>query len=108
MAALRKVLLWIFVYAAIDKFLSDQEQWQGECMTIYVDNMNDSFGRMKMCHMLADTDEELVGMAERIGVQLRWHQYPGTIKSHFDICLSKRARAVAYGAVESSTPRALL
>lgn len=59
------------------------------------------FGRMKMCHMLADTDEELLVMAERIGVARRWHQYPGQHpRSHFDIAMSKRALAVAAGAVE--------
>lgn len=69
-------------------------------MTVYVDNMNAKFGRMVMCHMLADSDEELLAMADRIGVARRWHQHPGTIKSHFDICLSKLAKAVAAGAVE--------
>lgn len=69
-------------------------------MAVYVDNMNATFGRMKMCHMFADTDAELLAMADKIGVARRWHQYPGADKSHFDICLSKRALAVAAGAVE--------
>lgn len=69
-------------------------------MTVYVDNMKAKYGRMTMCHMLADTDDELHAMAERIGVARRWHQYPGTVKSHYDICLTKRALAVQYGAVE--------
>lgn len=69
-------------------------------MTVYVDNMRAAFGRMKMCHMVADTDEELLAMADRIGVRRKWHQYPGTHRSHFDIALSKRALAVAAGAVE--------
>ncbi|UCP00055.1 DUF4031 domain-containing protein [Metapseudomonas lalkuanensis] len=73
-------------------------------MTVYVDNMHESklgnFGRMKMSHMIADTTEELLSMAARIGVQRRWLQYPGTHKEHFDIALSKRALAVAAGAVE--------
>lgn len=69
-------------------------------MTVYVDDMKAQFGRMVMCHMLADTDEELLAMADRIGVQRKWHQYPGTHRSHFDIALSKRAEAVAAGAVE--------
>lgn len=69
-------------------------------MTVYVDDMKAPFGRMVMCHMLADTDEELLAMADRIGVQRKWHQYPGTFRSHFDIALSKRADAVAAGAVE--------
>lgn len=64
-------------------------------MTVYVDNMRAPYRRMIMCHMIADTDEELRSMAERIGVQQRWHQ-----GDHFDICLEKRALAVAAGAVE--------
>lgn len=69
-------------------------------MTVYVDDMRAGYGRMRMCHMLADSDEELHAMADKIGVARRWHQYPGTIKSHYDICLSKRSLAVAHGAVE--------
>jgi NRPS condensation-like uncharacterized protein len=61
---------------------------------------------MVMCHMLADTEEELVAMADHIGVARRWHQYAGTFKSHFDIALSKRALAVAAGAVEITWRRA--
>ena len=69
-------------------------------MAVYVDNMRAPFGRMIMCHMLADTDEELHNMAARIGVARKWHQYPNTVKSHYDISLTKRALAVQYGAVE--------
>lgn len=69
-------------------------------MAVYVDNMKAKYGRMTMCHMLADTDDELHAMAERIGVARKWHQYPNTVKSHYDICLTKRALAVQYGAVE--------
>ena len=69
-------------------------------MAVYVDNMQAKYGRMVMCHMLADTDEELHNMAARIGVARKWHQYPNTVKSHYDICLTKRALAVKYGAVE--------
>jgi hypothetical protein len=70
-------------------------------MTVYVDDMRAKFGRMVMCHMLADTDEELHAMAARIGVARRWWQSPAkTSGSHYDIALSKRALAVAAGAVE--------
>lgn len=69
-------------------------------MTVYVDNMRAQFGRMVMCHMLADTTPELLAMADRIGVARKWLQYPGTPKEHFDIALSMRAKAVAAGAVE--------
>lgn len=72
-------------------------------MTVYVDDMHLSelgrLGRMKMCHMIADTDEELHAMADRIGVARRWFQLPGTYKRHYDVAMSKRALAVAAGAV---------
>jgi hypothetical protein len=67
-------------------------------MTVYVDDMRAPFGRMVMCHMLADSDEELHAMAEKIGLSRRWHQKPGTPHSHYDISLSKRVLAVANGA----------
>jgi len=69
-------------------------------VTVYVDDMRAPFGRMVMCHMLADTDQELHAMADRIGVSRRWHQHAGSAHSHYDIALSKRALAVAAGAVE--------
>jgi hypothetical protein len=69
-------------------------------VTVYVDDMKAAFGRMKMCHMLADSDVELHAMADRIGVARRWHQAPPRHASHYDIALSKRAAAVAAGAVE--------
>jgi hypothetical protein len=69
-------------------------------MTVYVDNMKAKYGRMTMCHMVADTDDELHAMAARIGVARHWHQKAGTPQSHYDICLSKRAAAVAAGARE--------
>jgi len=70
-------------------------------MAVYVDDMRAAYGRMVMCHMLADTDDELHAMAARIGVARRWWQSPEkTSGSHYDIALSKRALAVAAGAVE--------
>lgn len=69
-------------------------------MAVYVDNMRAGFGRMVMCHMIADTSDELYAMADKIGVQRKWVQHLGTAREHFDICLSKRAKAVAAGAIE--------
>lgn len=78
-------------------------------MTVYVDSMKAGYGRMKMCHMWADTREELFEMAKRIGVQLKWFQRPdgdceiGMKASweHFDIAQTKRYAAVQHGAVET-------
>lgn len=68
-------------------------------MTVYVDDMEAVYGRMKMCHMLADSDEELHAMAARIGVAQKWWQSPlKTSGSHYDIALTKKALALAAGA----------
>lgn len=70
-------------------------------MTVYVDNMRAPYGRLVMCHMIADSDEELHAMAEQIGVRRQWHQAPPkATHSHYDIALSKRALALRAGAVE--------
>lgn len=62
--------------------------------------MQAPFGRMIMCHMIADSTPELLAMADRIGVARKWIQCAGTPREHFDICLTKRAKAVAAGAKE--------
>lgn len=69
-------------------------------MAVYVDDMRAKFGRMIMSHMLADSDEELHDMADKIGVARKWHQKEGTVKSHYDIALSKRKLAIHFGAIE--------
>ena len=67
-------------------------------MTVYVDDMCDypmgRFRRMKMSHMIADTEDELHVMAQTIGVHRKWYQ-----GDHYDIAKSKRALALGYGAV---------
>ena len=72
-------------------------------MSVYVDDMQATFGRMRMCHMIADTRAELLEMADRIGVDRRWLQAPGDPAEHFDVCLSKRAAALKAGAIEISS-----
>jgi hypothetical protein len=68
-------------------------------VSVYVDDMRANYGRMVMCHMIADTLEELLGMADKIGVQRKWLQ-DAKAKPHFDIALVKRALAVSHGAKE--------
>lgn len=70
-------------------------------MTVYVDNVQIPYGRMRMCHLLADSLDELHAMAEHIGVARRWFQgWDKASCPHYDVCLSKRERAVAAGAIE--------
>lgn len=68
-------------------------------MTVYVDHMRAKFGRMVMCHMVADSLEELHAMADKIGVNRKWFQKNASTP-HYDICMSKREMAVNFGAVE--------
>ena len=69
-------------------------------MSVYVDNMRAKYGRMVMFHMVADTTDELLAMADKIGVARKWLQHLGTPKEHFDIALGKRELAVKAGAIE--------
>lgn len=67
---------------------------------VYVDDSKHHLGQMVMCHMMADTTEELLAMADRIGVQRKWLQRRGSPREHFDVCRAKRKLAVAAGAME--------
>jgi hypothetical protein len=68
-------------------------------MTVYVDDVRHKFRHMTMCHMWADTLDELLTMARRIGVQRKWLQLPPKASwVHFDISLGKKELARKYGA----------
>jgi FMN phosphatase YigB (HAD superfamily) len=69
-------------------------------MTVYVDSANIPYRNMIMCHMVADTTEELLQMAEKIGVQTKWIQKKGTRHEHFDISKGKKLIAIKNGAIE--------
>jgi hypothetical protein len=70
-------------------------------MSVYVDASLYGYGRMTMCHMIADTPGELHAMADRIGVARRWFQSPPKASfPHYDIAKNKRAIAVENGAIE--------
>jgi Protein of unknown function (DUF4031) len=67
-------------------------------MAVYLDNARNGFGRMVMCHMIADTEDELHAMAERIGLRREWYQGDASTP-HYDVSLSRRALAVRHGAI---------
>jgi hypothetical protein len=76
---------------------------EGSRMPIYVDDMAARYNRMIMSHMIADSTEELLAMAELIGVNRRWLQKRGKPGEHFDICRSKRVLAIRHGAIPLTT-----
>lgn len=79
-------------------------------MSVYVDDMRARHRGLVMCHMWADTDAELLAMADRIGVARKWIQGHSTLSHgrhklaqwvHFDIATSKRTLAIRFGAIET-------
>jgi hypothetical protein len=67
-------------------------------MAVYVDQEQNSFRRMVMCHMFAESIAELHEMAKRIGMRKEWFQplsFP-----HYDVAKGRRAAALRLGAVE--------
>jgi hypothetical protein len=69
-------------------------------MAVYMDDVRFPFGRMIMCHMWADSLDELLAMADRIGLARRWLQQPPKASwIHFDVSLSLKARAIEAGAI---------
>ena len=69
-------------------------------MAVYIDNFNAPFGRMIMCHMVADTTNELLEMADKIGVKRKWIQCSGTYNEHFDVSKGCKKIAIENGAIE--------
>lgn len=55
-----------------------------------------------MAQEAADTELELLEMADKIGVARKWYQQASSTP-HFDICKSKRSKAVKLGAIELET-----
>lgn len=73
---------------------------------VYVDDYGALLGRMRMCHMIADSDEELHNMIDKLGVDRRHHQAPPRHDSHYDICLSKKRLAITLGAKQITARQA--
>ncbi len=77
-------------------------------MAVYVDDVRHKYGNMIMCHLWADSEEELLAMVDTIRVDRKWIQGHPTLsfgkhKSaswvHFDIAQSKKALAIRAGAI---------
>lgn len=68
-------------------------------VAVYVDSERNQFGRMRMCHMVADTLTELHSMANKIGLKRMWFQQSRSGVPHYDVSLSKRSLAISFGAV---------
>ena len=70
-------------------------------MTVYIDDAFIPYGRMKMCHMVADSEEELHEMADKIGMKRKWFQ-EGKVP-HYDVSKGKRELAIELGVTEITT-----
>lgn len=73
-------------------------------MSCYVDKLRPFGWRIRgreteSCHLLADSLDELHEMAQRLGLKRAWFQDKRSGK-HYDLVPSKRATAVALGAIE--------
>lgn len=69
-------------------------------MAVYIDNFNAPYKKMIMCHLIADTQQELFEFVDKIEVKRKWVQHYKTPQEHFDICLSKKKKAISFGAIE--------
>jgi hypothetical protein len=69
-------------------------------MSVYVDSEKNHYRHMVMCHMVADTLDELHAMAQHLGLKRSWFQTSRSGMPHYDICQSKREQAIRFGAVE--------
>jgi len=67
-------------------------------MGVYIDDYFAPYGRMLMSHMIADTQDELFDMVDKIGVERKWVQDFDTYREHFDISKAKRELAIKNGA----------
>lgn len=71
-------------------------------MAVYIDDMRmlAQVGSIsaRWSHLMADSTEELVAFALRLGMRREWIQKPGTAMEHFDLTDSKRTLALRLGA----------
>jgi len=72
-------------------------------MAVYVDPAKLPYKGMLMCHMVADTEEELHAMADKLGIaRAHYHAF------HYNITKSSRVKAIQLGAIKVTTRIAVL
>jgi hypothetical protein len=69
-------------------------------MSVYVDPIFEWHNGKRWCHMIADTEAELLRMATRLGLRHEWLHVSNSGVHHFDLTPVKRGLAIAYGAEE--------
>lgn len=78
-------------------------------MTVYVDDMlrPARVGRIRSrwSHLMADSHDELMAFAARLGLRPEWLQHPGTHREHFDLTEQRRMDALRLDAVPIAYPR---
>ena len=68
-------------------------------MAVYVDSLRDYGWRHgPSCHLIADSVDELMEFAVRMGLKREWFQAKST--PHFDLTAEGRELAVQHGAIE--------
>jgi hypothetical protein len=68
-------------------------------MAVYVDRLVDYGWRHgPSCHLIADSVEELMDFAVRMGLRPEWFQPKSS--PHFDLAAEGRAAAISNGAIE--------
>ncbi len=75
-----------------------------DSITVYPAAMTRGLPGRSWCHMVSDLDEaELHAFAARIGLRRSWAQLrPKASAAHYDLTPSRRALAIASGAIEVS------
>jgi hypothetical protein len=82
-------------------------------MSVYVDDMRRPArppgyrgpGTPRWSHLVADSHEELIRFARRLGLNLTWIQHQGAVIEHFDVTETVRKHALRLGALPISYGR---
>lgn len=81
-------------------------------MTVYVDQLQRWPTAIRCfkagsCHMTADTEDELHSFARKLGLKRAWFQ-PHRLLPHYDLTPARRAKAVEFGAHETTCRQRIL